>query len=378
MPGCCAFGCTNRNDKGFKMYRFPSDPNRRELWENKVNRVGWKSTSSSRLCEAHFDNHQFENGRIDQKKKLKGSAVPTIFCHQRTPKARKSIKKCGPSTSGTSPSKKCVISHRDDHNYAADLQIQRCSSSYHPMKAQLNHGMVSPQLKWSTKLSTEVPIEEEEASKQVEMTTKKKIADFEGSVYTHMLPFKCSPHPREQAIQDLEESSCSSFSKGCSNMGQKSKSKQMGAQRISKTRGRITRGTSNGGGSDCSDEDTVVDFPFIHVDMEHFAKEELNGNDLVIKEHSVGKDFLTKEIDGIDEIVVKEEKDVDESMMNEDEFRVKVEDSLDCVVKEEVEIDERLKEEPGGIQADCNGKETKEWYVEGCTIKQEVEEGLNE
>uniref|UniRef100_UPI00358E7F5C uncharacterized protein n=1 Tax=Myxine glutinosa TaxID=7769 RepID=UPI00358E7F5C len=61
MPGCCAFGCTNRHDKGFKMYRFPSDPNRRKIWENKVSRVGWKSASSSKLCEAHFDPHQFES-----------------------------------------------------------------------------------------------------------------------------------------------------------------------------------------------------------------------------------------------------------------------------------------------------------------------------
>uniref|UniRef100_UPI00358EAB14 THAP domain-containing protein 2-like n=1 Tax=Myxine glutinosa TaxID=7769 RepID=UPI00358EAB14 len=56
MPGCCAFGCTNRHDKGFKMYRFPSDPNRRKIWENKVSRVGWKPASSSKLCEAVMKN----------------------------------------------------------------------------------------------------------------------------------------------------------------------------------------------------------------------------------------------------------------------------------------------------------------------------------
>uniref|UniRef100_UPI00358E649A syntaxin-1A-like n=1 Tax=Myxine glutinosa TaxID=7769 RepID=UPI00358E649A len=33
------------------MYRFPSDPNRRKIWENKVSRVGWKPASSSKLCE---------------------------------------------------------------------------------------------------------------------------------------------------------------------------------------------------------------------------------------------------------------------------------------------------------------------------------------
>uniref|UniRef100_UPI00359027FA uncharacterized protein n=1 Tax=Myxine glutinosa TaxID=7769 RepID=UPI00359027FA len=44
------------HDKGFKMYRFPSDPNRRKIWENKVSRVGWKPASSSKLCEAVMTN----------------------------------------------------------------------------------------------------------------------------------------------------------------------------------------------------------------------------------------------------------------------------------------------------------------------------------
>ncbi|XP_076056694.1 uncharacterized protein LOC143034477 [Oratosquilla oratoria] len=124
-------------------------------------------------------------------------------------------------------------------------------------------------------------------------------------------------------------------------------------------------------------EMTIADIPFVHVDMAHFAKEELNGNDLVLKEHDVGDDLFNEEMDGKDEVIVNEEKDLNESLMDEDEFHVKVEDcSLDYIVKEEVEIDERLKREPGGIQADCNRKETKEWYVEGCTIKQEAEEGL--
>ncbi|XP_022073662.1 outer dense fiber protein 2 isoform X2 [Acanthochromis polyacanthus] len=52
MTGCCAFGCTNRSKKGFHMFRFPCDPERRKLWENKVRSVGWKPTSSSLfLCQ---------------------------------------------------------------------------------------------------------------------------------------------------------------------------------------------------------------------------------------------------------------------------------------------------------------------------------------
>ncbi|XP_076056679.1 uncharacterized protein LOC143034470 isoform X1 [Oratosquilla oratoria] len=191
-------------------------------------------------------------------------------------------------------------------------------------------------------------------------------------------------HSGEQAIEDLKESPGSSSSMDkCSDRGQKSKSKQMHAERESKPRGRIAMGISNGCGSNWSEEGSVADFPLVHVDMEHFVKEELNGNDLVIKEHDVEEGFM----DDMDEVVVKEEKDVygymndedvDESLMDEDELLVKVEDgSIDCVVKEEVEIDEKLKEESDVISAEvCNGKEKKEWYLEGCTIKQEVEEGL--
>lgn len=51
MPGCCAFGCSNRDSKGFLMKRFPSDPERRKLWETKVKRDNWKAKDSSYLCE---------------------------------------------------------------------------------------------------------------------------------------------------------------------------------------------------------------------------------------------------------------------------------------------------------------------------------------
>ncbi|XP_076056692.1 uncharacterized protein LOC143034476 isoform X1 [Oratosquilla oratoria] len=239
----------------------------------------------------------------------------------------------------------------------------------HPMKAHLNHGVVSSRFKRSTKSSTEMSIEEKEAHEQVEMTTKRKIAESGDSVHTRTLPFKCSPHSGQQAVQELGERPGSNSSKGkCSKRVQKSKSKQIGVQRETKARGRMTRGTSNGGASDCSEEGAVVDFSFV--------KEELNSNDLVIKEHNVGEYFLKEEMDGMDEVVVKE-KNVDESLMDEDEFHVKVDSSLDYIMKEEHEIDERLKEEPGGMPAeDCNGKEVKEWCIEGCIIKQEVVEEL--
>ncbi|XP_076056689.1 uncharacterized protein LOC143034474 isoform X1 [Oratosquilla oratoria] len=190
-------------------------------------------------------------------------------------------------------------------------------------KIPRNHGVLS-QIKWLKQFSTE----EEEANEKVEMV------DFEDSVHTSMLSFICTPHNGKQVIQDLEESPCSSSWNGkSSNRSRESESKQMSAQRESNARGRKTRLTSNGNGYDSSDEGSFADL---------------------------------------------EENDVDESLIDEDEFHVKTEDgSLDYVVKEEVEIDERLKEEPGEIPAEyCNGKEIKEWHIEGCTIKQEIEEGL--
>ncbi|MBJ7883142.1 THAP domain-containing protein, partial [Gelidibacter salicanalis] len=51
MVGCVAFGCTNSSTKGFKVYSFPTDPERSKLWEIKVRRVGWKPTPHSKLCE---------------------------------------------------------------------------------------------------------------------------------------------------------------------------------------------------------------------------------------------------------------------------------------------------------------------------------------
>uniref|UniRef100_UPI00358FE84F zinc finger protein 570-like isoform X1 n=1 Tax=Myxine glutinosa TaxID=7769 RepID=UPI00358FE84F len=93
MTGCSACGCTNRTEKGFKMYRFPSDAKRRKIWENRVSRVGWKVTSSSVLCQVHFEENQFESGRTDGKRKLKRLAVPTVFTHRKPPRPRKSPRK---------------------------------------------------------------------------------------------------------------------------------------------------------------------------------------------------------------------------------------------------------------------------------------------
>ncbi|XP_064461628.1 uncharacterized protein LOC135371568 isoform X2 [Ornithodoros turicata] len=81
--GCCvAVNCTNSRAKGFRMYRFPRDPKRKRIWEEKTKRGGgWRPNANSELCEAHFDDSQFESRRADGWRKLKPNAVPTIFAH---------------------------------------------------------------------------------------------------------------------------------------------------------------------------------------------------------------------------------------------------------------------------------------------------------
>jgi len=51
MPCCVAVNCSNRSEKGFKLYCFPRNPQRRAVWAAKVKRDNWKPTNSSYLCE---------------------------------------------------------------------------------------------------------------------------------------------------------------------------------------------------------------------------------------------------------------------------------------------------------------------------------------
>ena len=51
MPWCSACGCANRTEKGFKVYKFPSNLERRKIWRDKVKRLGWEPSSGSYICE---------------------------------------------------------------------------------------------------------------------------------------------------------------------------------------------------------------------------------------------------------------------------------------------------------------------------------------
>ncbi|KAK4306442.1 hypothetical protein Pmani_021738 [Petrolisthes manimaculis] len=71
------------------LFRFPRDAESRKIWENKVRRANWSANENHRLCQAHFLDDQFETNHADGLKKLKSTAVPTIFCHRPRPRYRK-------------------------------------------------------------------------------------------------------------------------------------------------------------------------------------------------------------------------------------------------------------------------------------------------
>jgi len=90
MGGCSVHGCSNQSKDGFRLYRFPSGPYRRQQWVDKIvanlkqiqgsnrERGTWEPTHNHRICEVHFEKTCFmvlPNGLL----KRKDDAVPTIF-----------------------------------------------------------------------------------------------------------------------------------------------------------------------------------------------------------------------------------------------------------------------------------------------------------
>jgi len=57
MPSSCsAIGCKRRASKkhGIKLYRFPTDTERRQLWTQALKRESWEPSKCSRIFGAHF------------------------------------------------------------------------------------------------------------------------------------------------------------------------------------------------------------------------------------------------------------------------------------------------------------------------------------
>ncbi|RZF35215.1 hypothetical protein LSTR_LSTR014009 [Laodelphax striatellus] len=86
--GCVAPKCSNNISKGYRLFRFPRDSARREIWIQNCRLDNWKPTSTSRLCEAHFESSEWEANRIDGGMNLKPNAIPTIFNVPKTPKKK--------------------------------------------------------------------------------------------------------------------------------------------------------------------------------------------------------------------------------------------------------------------------------------------------
>ncbi|KAK0157029.1 hypothetical protein PV327_011449 [Microctonus hyperodae] len=66
MPSCAAVNCSNKREKGFRLFVFPRNLDRRAKWVQNMRRDNWTPTKGARLCE-------------DEWEKLKPNAVPTLF-----------------------------------------------------------------------------------------------------------------------------------------------------------------------------------------------------------------------------------------------------------------------------------------------------------
>ena len=77
-------------------YRFPENEERRQKWMRNVRRKDWTATKNSVLCSKHFQSSDFETKtEFGQRRKLKTTAVPTIFNHP--PSLQPKIEKQRPS-----------------------------------------------------------------------------------------------------------------------------------------------------------------------------------------------------------------------------------------------------------------------------------------
>ncbi len=102
MPTRCVAGrCSATYSDGVNFFKFPKDEARRRLWIKQVSTTPakWKPSKTSMLCSKHFSDDCFEpqvalaaSFGIVRRKKLKPSAIPTIFdkgCRPQASKPRK-------------------------------------------------------------------------------------------------------------------------------------------------------------------------------------------------------------------------------------------------------------------------------------------------
>ncbi|KAM7282522.1 hypothetical protein ISCGN_002672 [Ixodes scapularis] len=93
MGRCCALKCRNRASRGIRLFKLPKSPRRRKLWLSGIRRgAGWKPPDRTYLCEDHFEPSQFQTRCSDGWRRLKATAVPSLFLHSESqqPAARTS------------------------------------------------------------------------------------------------------------------------------------------------------------------------------------------------------------------------------------------------------------------------------------------------
>uniref|UniRef100_A0A131XNE0 THAP-type domain-containing protein n=1 Tax=Ixodes ricinus TaxID=34613 RepID=A0A131XNE0_IXORI len=85
MGGCCALGCPNRSSARVRLFKLPKSPRRRKLWLARIGRgAGWNPSAWTYVCQDHFEPSQYQTRRFDGWRKLKATAVPTIFSESRS------------------------------------------------------------------------------------------------------------------------------------------------------------------------------------------------------------------------------------------------------------------------------------------------------
>ena len=88
MVNCCVPLCTSSSSSGssVKLYNIPKDIHKRLQYANKIRRPNWVPSDHDKICEKHFDQHQFKirfGKRLQPpyQRILKDTAIPTIFPH---------------------------------------------------------------------------------------------------------------------------------------------------------------------------------------------------------------------------------------------------------------------------------------------------------
>ncbi|KAJ8978026.1 hypothetical protein NQ317_000485 [Molorchus minor] len=85
MPCCCVPNCSERTEKGIRLFLLPQGKRnieRRKKWIVNIKRKN-KLPERAYVCEKHFTEDQFENKRQDLKRPLRWNAVPTLFLHKK-------------------------------------------------------------------------------------------------------------------------------------------------------------------------------------------------------------------------------------------------------------------------------------------------------